>query len=111
MVLSSSLHNISLKTDTGLPLEPIGSFRCQTLPRPSLRDKDKEEIEGGKGEILGPQKRRKRQEVFDIEVSTREKTRCAESSKVPRATLEVGEGSGIYVASLQGRLPSFPTYV
>lgn len=99
MILKSSLCNMPLEVDFGVPLELVGSLRHQASPKLRLRDEDEEEVEGGKGVTLGTQKRRRRQKVFDTEVPIGERTQCAESPKVPRATLEVGGVSSSATAS------------
>lgn len=50
IVLGSTLRGVPLETDTGVPLEPIKSLRCQS--RKSLRLV--EEVEEGKSDEAAP---------------------------------------------------------
>lgn len=56
-VPGSNLHNVPLKTDAGVPLEPMRSLRHQSHQRLRLRDEVKEGIKGGEGATLRPKER------------------------------------------------------
>lgn len=55
-IIGVTLHNMPLKSDTRVPLEPM-ALRRWAFTKVRLRDKDEEEAKSGKGVTLGTQRR------------------------------------------------------